>query len=139
MTTEASPTTECQWGKVRVLCVDDNRDSADSAAALMTECGCEARACYDGFTAIEIAKEFRPALCFIDLSMPGMDGDELAKILALEMDDPPVMVAVTALGGEDARRRVSMAGFEAHIVKPADPDQLIDIAHDVADRSGKTG
>lgn len=66
---------------LRVLCVDDNRDVADSTAELLRLVGFEARACYDGPTALAEAAAFLPSVCLIDLNMPGMDGDELATRL----------------------------------------------------------
>ena len=66
------------WPPFRVLCVDDNRDCADSAALLLRAMGFEARACYDGPSALALNDGFRPGVCFVDLNMPGMDGDEVA-------------------------------------------------------------
>ena len=63
---------------LRVLAVDDHRDCADSMVLLLTAAGFEARACYDGPAALREVGAFRPGLCFLDLNMPGMDGDELA-------------------------------------------------------------
>ena len=56
---------------LRVLCVDDNRDAADSEAELLRVVGFDARACYDGPTALAEAATFRPGVCLIDLNMPG--------------------------------------------------------------------
>src|SRR4051812_36969340 len=63
---------------LRVLVVDDNRDCADSTVLLLRAAGFEARACYDGPAALQEVGPFRPGLCFLDLNMPGMDGDDLA-------------------------------------------------------------
>jgi CheY-like chemotaxis protein len=81
----------------RVLCVDDNRDAADSAAALLTLADCEVHACYDGAAALDDAKKFRPAVCFIDLDMPGMAGDEVARRMAKDVEGKPLLVALTAM------------------------------------------
>ena len=62
---------------LRVLCVDDNRDIADSTAELLRRVGFECRACYDGPSALVEAAAFRPSVCLIDFNMPGMDGDEV--------------------------------------------------------------
>ena len=64
--------------RLRILCVDDNRDLADSEATFLTLAGYDARACYGGQAALELAQTFHPRVCLIDLHMPGMDGDELA-------------------------------------------------------------
>jgi CheY-like chemotaxis protein len=107
--------------------VDDNHDIADSEAMLLRIVGFEAQACYDGHTALEIATAFRPSICLIDLHMPGMHGDELARRLRDGAASRPlVLVAVTAMCSPEFRRRTAEAGFDMHLVKPVDPHQLLD-------------
>ena len=77
----SASTADEAWPPLRVLCVDDRRDCADSAAMLLRVMGFEARACYDGETALSLNESFRPGICFLDLNMPGMDGDEVASRL----------------------------------------------------------
>jgi CheY-like chemotaxis protein len=110
---------------LRVLCVDDNRDVADSEALLLRVVGFEARACYTGDAALAEAAAFLPAVCLIDLDMPGMDGCELARRLRAGADYPLVLVAVTAMSGDVCSARVADAGFDLHLVKPVAPDQLL--------------
>lgn len=107
----------------RILCVDDNHDVADSAAELLQMHGYNARACYDGPAALALAEVFAPDICMIDLNMPGMDGDEVAVRLR-EIGRPLVLVAVTAMGSPESRRRIEAAGFDLHLVKPVDPHHL---------------
>ena len=66
---------------LRILCVDDNPDQADSEALFLRVIGFEARACYGGHDAIRVAGVFLPDVCLLDLHMPGMAGDELAARL----------------------------------------------------------
>lgn len=111
---------------VKVLCVDDNRDVADSEADLLQVYGFDARACYSGASALREAAEFRPCVCLIDLNMPGMDGDELARRLReQEGGPPPALVAVTARDDEQSQRRLREAGLAPHLVKPVDPNELV--------------
>jgi DNA-binding response OmpR family regulator len=113
---------------LRVLCVDDNHDMADSAAELLRTVGFDARACYCGFTALAEAAAFLPGVCLIDLNMPGMDGDELAVQLRAQAGGRPlVLVAVTAMSNTESSQRISDAGFDLHLVKPVDPHQLLAI------------
>lgn len=110
---------------LRVLCVDDNRDAADSSADLLRAVGFEARACYDGPSALAEATTFLPSVCLLDLNMPGMDGDELAVRLRAQADGRPlVLVAVTAMSGERDCQRLAVAGFDLHLVKPVPPADL---------------
>jgi hypothetical protein len=66
------------WPPFHILCVDDNRNCADSAALLFKVRGFETRACDDGLTALRLNESFQPGACFLDLQIPGMEGDELA-------------------------------------------------------------
>jgi CheY-like chemotaxis protein len=112
--------------RLRVLCVDDHRDVADSTALLLRVAGFEARACYDGWTALQLAVQFRPGVCLLDLTMPGMDGDELAqRLLAQPGWRPLLLVAVTAMSDETYRQRTTAAGFHLHLVKPVEPEKLV--------------
>ena len=113
---------------LRVLCVDDNRDAADSTADLLRIVGFDARACYDGPTALAEAAAFRPGLCLIDLNMPGMDGDELAVRLREQSGGAlPVLVAVTAMDDAASGERVQAARFDLHLVKPVGPHKLLTV------------
>ena len=121
----------------RVLCVDDNRDIADSTALLLRTYGFEARACYDGRSALRVASEVRPNLCLIDLNMPGMAGDELAVQLRGQPGLRPLfLVAVTAMNEEAYRKRTTAAGFDLHLVKPVDPEQLVALVQQAQAKAG---
>jgi two-component system OmpR family response regulator len=112
---------------LRVLCVDDNCDIADSEAELLRVMGFEARACYNGSAALVEAIAFLPSLCLIDLNMPGMDGDELALRLRNLLYPPVILIAVTAMSSETCSQRVQEAGFDLHLVKPVDPHTLLSV------------
>jgi len=121
----------------RVLCVDDNRDIADSAVVLLESFGFEARACYDGHTALQVAADFRPSVCVLDLNMPGMAGDELAaQLMAQPHLRPLLMVAVTAMSDPLYRERTKAAGFHAHLIKPVDPEQLVALVRQAQAKMG---
>ena len=108
----------------RILCIDDNRDVADSTADLLGVWGYTARACYDGPSAIALAAVFVPCICLIDLHMPGMDGDEVALLLRA-IKRSVVLLAVTAMANEVSCDRIKLAGFDLHLVKPVAPHRLI--------------
>lgn len=113
--------------RLRVLCVDDNRDVADSEVLLLELFGMEARACYDGACALAEGRRFHPNAYLVDLNMPGMDGCELARKLRTEHGPPPLLVAVTAKNGKEDYRRTAEAGFDAHLVKPVSPEYLLEM------------
>ena len=112
--------------------MDDNPDVADSEVMLLQLTGFEARACYDGPAALAAVTEFRPAACLIDLNMPGMDGDEVAaRIRALPTGREVVLVAVTAMGDDAARDRMTRAGFQLVLTKPVDPHDLLRVLDEI--------
>jgi len=126
-----SPTAE-PWPPFRVLCVDDNCDAADSTGWLLRNVGFEVRVCYDGLTALMEAQDFRPAICLIDLNMPGKDGFELARELRIQLPDwPMVLVALTAMNDDGVRAQTIRAGFHLHLVKPLSPSRLIAIVNEL--------
>ncbi len=133
--TGLTPNSSGQHGTLRILVVDDNADGADTLAAALQCDGHETVAAYDGPSALVQARRFEPHAALLDLSMPGMDGFELARHLRL-CSPPPVLVAMTGWGTATDRQRCEAAGFAAHIVKPA---QITDIeavlARVVADRA----
>lgn len=116
---------------MRVLCVDDRADNADSEVLLVEMVGFEARASYSGAEALAEAERFRPDVCLIDLNMPGMNGDVLAVRLRALLDTTPTLIAVTAMNNEPSVARIKEAGFDYHLVKPVDPVVLIDTLNEI--------
>lgn len=113
---------------IKILCVDDSRDAADSEAMLLELVGYDTKACYDGRSAIKLAEGFHPRIGLLDLNMPGMDGDELAGHLRDQAAGRPLaLVAVTAMSDAESRDRTTAAGFDEHLVKPVEPGELLAI------------
>jgi len=111
---------------IRILCVDDNKDSADSLVSLLTIYGYDALACYEGWSALAAVENECPDACLLDLNMPGMDGDELAiKIQEQLPNCHIVFVALTAQDSAASIERTRKAGFRYHLVKPVSPDALL--------------
>jgi len=117
---------------LRVLCVDDNRDVADSLAALIQIAGFEALACYDGPSALEAVTLFQPDVCVLDLNMPGMGGDEVGqRVRSVLGGADTTLVALTGLPEEEARERTRAVGFDLHLTKPIDPETLANTVIDI--------
>ncbi len=109
----------------RILVVDDNRDAANSLGFLLRLQGHEVRLAYDGPSSLELAKEFRPHMVFLDLGMPLMDGYEVARrIRATPELNGTVLAALTGWGQKEDRQRTAAAGFNHHLVKPPEPKAL---------------
>jgi len=109
----------------RVLVADDNRDSADSLATMLSLMGHDARAAYDGPDAIQEAASYRPDFIVLDVGMPTLDGYEAARRIRSEpWSNGVVLVALTGWGQEEDRARARNAGFDFHLTKPANPEAL---------------
>jgi CheY-like chemotaxis protein len=105
---------------LRLLIVDDNQDAADSLVMLLRMWGHEARAAYDGATALKAACDFHPDCVLLDISMPGMDGYEVARALRSQPQlSGMCLVALSAFSSEDHRRRANEVGIDQCLVKPA--------------------
>ena len=108
-----------------ILLVDDNVDAVNSLALMLRLQGYDVRVAHDGTEALEAVRTFTPDVGVLDLGMPGMDGYELARRLRLQPGLAGILlVALTGWGQEEYRRRSREAGFDHHLVKPADPKVL---------------
>jgi signal transduction histidine kinase/CheY-like chemotaxis protein len=109
----------------RVLVADDNVDFAKSLGELLEAHGHRVRVVHDGASALDAAMHFAPDIAFLDIGMPKIHGYELARRLRAQPATAScVLVAVTGWGQEDDRRRAREAGFDRHLVKPVDPNQI---------------
>jgi PAS domain S-box-containing protein len=112
----------------RLLVVDDNRDFADTLAALFETMGHDVRVAYNGTDAVSAAAEYRPDAVFLDIGLPGRNGYDVARILRSSPELASVtLVAFTGYGRTEDRRRVREAGFDYHLVKPAEAAELAKI------------
>jgi two-component system, chemotaxis family, CheB/CheR fusion protein len=120
--------------RCRILVVDDEEDSAAMLATILSIEGHESRAVYDGPSALEVARTFRPEVVLLDLGLPDMDGYEIARRLREEHDhDQLLIVALT--GYQKDQERLESAGFDHHLLKPLDRQAL---AQWLAQRDART-
>ncbi|MFM0740605.1 PAS domain S-box protein [Paraburkholderia xenovorans] len=106
---------------LRILLVDDNRDSADSLAMLLELKGHDVRIAYDGMQAVELAPRVAPHLAVIDIAMPKMDGyATIAALREMPALKDTLFAAMTGFGQSSDRERTQAAGFHAHLVKPVE-------------------
>ncbi|MGD9647335.1 MAG: PAS domain S-box protein [Pirellulales bacterium] len=121
--TTRSPTTPQPVASAtrRVLVVDDNSDSATSLGMLLKILGMEVQVAHDGPTALASIESYRPNFILLDIGMPGMDGYEVARRIRERREfDDIVLIALTGWGQAGDRQRSRAAGFQHHLVKPAD-------------------
>jgi CheY-like chemotaxis protein len=113
---------------LRILVVDDNVDAAATLAMLLEACGYEVMTEHDSLRALERAMQERPDAALLDIGLPEMDGNELARRLRADpRTRQALLVAVTGYGQEQDRRAALEAGFDHHMVKPVDLDRLASI------------
>ncbi len=121
-------------GPVRVLVVDDNADAAQMLATLLEAHGHAVSVEYNGTGGYARALRERPEVMLLDIGLPDLDGHELARRLRAAPETAnAVLVALTGYGQSDDRERAREAGFDRHLVKPADLSELLRILAQVRD------
>ncbi len=109
----------------RLLVVDDNVDAADTLAELLELDGHEVRTAYTGAQAVERTQAFKPAIVFLDIGLPDMNGYDVAgKLRQLPIPQEFLLIALTGYGQEHDRRAALAAGFDDHFAKPIDFGKL---------------
>jgi len=113
---------------LRILVVDDNQDGADSLSEMLKIVGNDTRTAYDGQAGVDAAGEFRPDVILLDIGLPKLNGYEACRrIRELPGGKRVVLIAVTGWGQDEDRRRSHVAGFDHHMVKPVDPQALMEL------------
>jgi PAS domain S-box-containing protein len=123
--TEAAPEVAPVTVARRVVVIDDNRDAADAAAMFVEGLGNDVRVAYDGESGIGLARSFRPDVVLLDLGMEGLDGFETCRRIRADLGSDVLVVALTGWGQDHDKRATALAGFDAHLTKPADPAALV--------------
>ncbi|RYG08642.1 MAG: response regulator, partial [Burkholderiales bacterium] len=115
----------------RVLVVDDLAASAETLMTLLEMEGFEVRIAHEGVAALEIAQDFRPDVVLLDIGLPGMNGFEVANRLRNSTGSrDALLIALTGYGEAESRNRSAQAGFDFHMVKPADVNLLLSMLAD---------
>ena len=115
-------------GPMKILVVDDNKDAADSLCMLLELLGADVVPAHSGEQALEIFQSARPRMVLLDIGMPDMDGYEVARRIRAQAEQshqpPATLVALTGWGQNEDRQRAREAGFDHHLVKPAEIEVL---------------
>ena len=111
---------------LQVLIVDDNRDAGDTLSLFLQTLGHQVVVSYNPFDALALAQRNSPAVLFVDIGLPDMDGFELARRLrALPEMQRSLLVAVTGYGQAQDKVHAREAGFDHYLVKPVNLDQVV--------------
>lgn len=112
----------------RVLIVDDEPDSADSMAVLLSLEGYDVKTAHSGSTALTLLPSFAPEAVLLDIGLPDVSGYDVAtEIRRARPDDEILLIATSGYGSQEDLERSKHVGFDHHLVKPVDPDVLLDL------------
>jgi signal transduction histidine kinase len=123
------PAVAARGGKV--LIADDNRDAADSMAMILGLSGYEVYVAHSGREALELTEQHRPEVVFLDIGMPDLNGYEVAAAIRRQPWGKKIyLLAVTGWGQSEDKERALAAGFDRHLTKPVDLDQVESLLRD---------
>ena len=112
----------------RILIADDNRDSAETLAALLRMEGHEVTSVHDGPVALSVFGELKPDVALLDIGMPGLTGYEVARKMRQATPRASLtLIAITGWGQDIDKERAFAAGFDHHLTKPVDPQRLVEL------------
>jgi CheY-like chemotaxis protein len=124
-TREDLPETVRTSRPLRILVVDDNADAAQMLALYLGASGHHVLIEHSSIRALACARLEKPDVCILDIGLPEMDGNELARRLRMESETAhALLIAITGYGQAQDRRKAIAAGFDAHLVKPVDTSKL---------------
>src|SRR4030095_3900381 len=120
---------------LHILVVEDNRDGRESLRDLLEIWGHRVAVAESGPAGIEKAFSVRPEVALIDIGLPGLDGNEVARQIRSILDGDAIsLIAMTGYGQPEDRRRALQAGFDFYLVKPVDPTVLSQLLYTVRHR-----
>jgi CheY-like chemotaxis protein len=108
----------------RVLVIEDNAECRHSLRVLLEMWGYAVEEAADGPAGVDKALQWRPQAAVVDIGLPGFDGYEVARRVRQALEGRTRLIALTAYGTPQDRRRALEAGFSHHLTKPADPQEL---------------
>jgi DNA-binding response OmpR family regulator len=121
-----------------VLVVEDNADAAESLVRLLRLLGHDAKAAHDGRAAVEEAARFRPQIALLDIGLPELSGYDVAReFRSQSWGKQMTLIALTGWGQDEDKRLAKDAGFDRHVVKPINPEELCELLAEP--RSGSHG
>lgn len=118
---------------LKVQIVDDNKDASKILAQLMETLGNEVRVAYDGVQAIQLAREYRPDVILMDIGMPNMNGYEATREIRQQPWGADItIIALTGWAQMEDRQKSAEAGYDYHLVKPVDFNELTKLLSDIS-------
>ena len=131
--------TQLSTSQRRIVIVDDNKDSADSLAMLLELTGDQTFMAHDGVDAIDVIEQQRPEVVLLDIGLPRLNGHEVCRRVRQQpWGKDIVFIALTGWGQEEDRRKSEEAGFNGHLVKPVDYDELLELLSTLTNSADKS-
>lgn len=115
--------------RLTILIADDDRDTVDTLAAILTDEGHTVHSVTSGSLVEQAVRHFRPQVCILDIEMPGKNGYALVQdILARQDSSQPLMIAISGIWKTQTDKMLArMVGFDHFFAKPADPAALLQL------------
>jgi CheY-like chemotaxis protein len=124
----------------RLLLVEDNPDIGETLRDLLQLLGHRVELAGDGLRGVQVALASRPEVALVDIGLPGIDGYEVARRLRqTDAGKQMLLVALTGYGRPEDRDRAIASGFDAHLVKPVDPEELNEVLASLAAQRQASG
>lgn len=117
-----------------ILIIEDHDDAREALRALLELEGHHVAAADTGPRGLEMATQHPPEIALVDIGLPEVDGYEVARRLRGLGTRCPYLIALTGYGQPDDVKRARDAGFDAHLLKPVDPDALATVLNRIVDR-----
>jgi CheY-like chemotaxis protein len=112
---------------LRILVIEDHPDTRELLRAMLELDGHRVEVAEDGPPGVVIARAVRPDVVLIDIGLPSLDGYEVGRQLRRDLGKSVTLIALTGYSQPTDRRRSTEAGFDAHLVKPASPEEIRDV------------
>jgi CheY-like chemotaxis protein len=136
----AEPAAPSDATKRVVVVADDNADYAESTAMILRMDGHTAHVAYDGAQTLQVVENVRPDVVLLDIGLPKMSGYDVARrIRAMDGMEGILLVAITGWGQSKDRQLAHEAGFDRHLVKPVDPELLLQLVAQAGPRQASAG
>jgi two-component system, sensor histidine kinase len=116
-----------------VLLVEDHDDARDMLGMLLGKLGYEVHTAADGPAGLDAALELQPDVAVVDVTLPGLDGYEVARRVRAAGGRQPILVSLTGHASPEDEARARAAGFDAHLSKPVDVQRLVALLESVPD------
>jgi len=124
--TSSAEASRIQWRALRIVIADDDQDTVQTLAAILEDEGHKVSAVYHALEVVPIVQSFQPEAVILDIAMPKMNGYEIAKEIRRRFTNRPLLIAISGLLNKEGDALLSKArGFDHHLPKPCNPDELL--------------